>query len=407
MKRSLSFFALAGLLASLAVCPARAQQTPPSSPPSSQPGAAGGGNRTSGPPTVGRPQQQQVRMPLYVEGRVLGENGQPVTETVPLKLSCGMRTLQVIRTDIRGYFQFALGMGARANADFNAAEEAPMSSIASGINVPGGYSGFGTGDSLTGCELSISVPGYLPVMRTITDVASLGIIDVGVVQLRRTGGAAGAAVSATSLLAPSDARKEYEQGMKDLRSNRVPQATKHLERAVATYDNYAAAWNELGRIYAADRQITKARQSYDKAIAADSRFAPPYVGMAAVVLEDQDYEGALGYVGKAAELDPNILMSVAGYIQAVANFRLNRLDAAVEGALAAEKGPHANIPQLHALLADIYMRKQDSANAAAHIRAYLKEAPQGPFAAPLRKSLDNIEKSAANAGNNPDSTARP
>jgi tetratricopeptide (TPR) repeat protein len=409
MKRSLSLFALAGLLASLAVCPARAQQggTPPASQPPSQPGAAGGGNRTSGPANAGRSQQPEARMPLYVEGRVLGEDGQPVAETIPLKLSCGMRTLQVIRADIRGYFQFALGMGARANADFSAAEEAPLSSISTGINVPGGYSGFGTGDSLTGCELSVSVPGYLPVMRTITDVASLGIIDVGVLQLRRTATAAGAAVSATSLLAPSNARKEYEQGMKDLRSNRMAQATQHLEKAVAAYDKYAAAWNELGRLYAADRQLAKARQSYEKAIAADPKFAPSYVGVASVVLQDQDYEGTLEYVGKAAELEPDILMGPAGYIQAVANLRLNRLDAAIQGAVAAEKAPHFNIPQLHAVLADIYMRKQDASSAAAHIRAYLKEAPQGHFAPQLKKNLEDLEKSAANAGSRLDSAERP
>lgn len=402
-----------GLLVLLAQCPSwgQAPGAPPPAPPPSQPAGGAGGTRggSGQQPAEAQPQNRQMQMPVYVEGRVLTETGQPATELVTVKLSCGMRTVQVVRADLKGYFQFALGAGTQANQDFSAADEAPMSSIITGVNVPGGYSGFGYGDgsSLTGCEMRISVPGYLPVMNTITDPASLGTIDVGILELRRTTVMSGAAVSATSLLVPNSAKKEFEQGAKDLRSNRLPQATQHLERAVGAYDRYAAAWSELGRAYAANHQMEKARYAYEKAIAADSKYAPPYVGLAASKLQDQDYQGAVETVDKAVALDPSILVGVAGYIQAVANFKLNRLDAAEQSALAAEKGPHQNTPQLHAILADLYLRKQDSANAAAHIRAYLNEAPQGSFAAELRKSLEEIEKSAANTGSASRPSARP
>jgi len=401
MNRFLAYFGLAGLLALLAACPSwgQAPSTPPAQPPSSGPGSSG--NRTSGPVGVAEQERnRQAQIPLYVEGRVLTETGQPAPETVSVKLSCGMRTLQVVRADLKGYFQFALGAGAQANLDFSAADQAAPGSMLTGVNVPGGYSGFGTGaNSLTGCELTVSVPGYQPVMGTVTDAASLGVIDVGILELRRIAAMPGAAVSATSLMAPSNARKEFDQAAKDLRGNKLSQATQHLEKAVAAYDKYAAAWHELGRAYAAGQQMAKARQAYEKAIVADAKYAPPYVGLAAVKLQDQDYEGAVENVAQAVELDPGILIGVAGYIQAVANFRLNRLDAAEQGALAAEKAPHQNTPQLHAVLADIYLRRQDSPNAAAQIRAYLQEAPQGPLAAELKQHLDRIEKSAAAGGN--------
>lgn len=411
MNRYLARFGLAALLILLVLCPSWARQTgtpPPAQPPSQPAGAAGGGNRTGGQPsTAEQPQNRQSQSPIYVEGRVLTDTGQPPPQAVSVKLSCGMRTLQVIRTDLKGYFQFALGQGTQANQDYSAADDAAPASIISGINVPGGYSGFGTGDSLTGCEMRISVPGYQPVMSTITDPVSLGTIDVGILELRRTTVMTGAAVSATSLLVPNNARKEFDQGVKDLQSNRLPQATQHLQRAVGTYDKYAAAWSELGKVYAADHQMEKARQSYEKAITADSKYAPPYIGLAAVKLQDQDYEGALETVEKAVQLDPAILMGIAGYIQAIANFRLNRLDAAEHGALEAEKGPHQSTPQVHALLTDIYLRRQDSPNAAAQIRAYLKEAPQGPFAAELKQNLERIEKSAAITGSSSSPSARP
>jgi tetratricopeptide (TPR) repeat protein len=267
------------------------------------------------------------------------------------------------------------------------------------MNVPGGYSGFGaSSNGLTGCDIRISVPGFVPMDVPITDPASLGVIDIGVLELRRIGTAPAGSVSATSLLVPNNARKEFDQGVKDLRSNRLPQATQHLERAVGAYDKYAAAWMELGKAYAANHEMAKARQSFEKAIASDSKYAPPYVNLGAVQLEDQDYEGALENIGKATEIDPTIIVGVAGYVQGVANWRLNRLDAAQESLLQAEKAPHANTPQLHVILADIFLRRQDSAGAATHMRAYIKEAPQGSFAVDMRRRLAEIDQAAANEG---------
>jgi tetratricopeptide (TPR) repeat protein len=343
-----------------------------------------------------------------VEGRILADNGQPLSERVSVKLSCGTRTVQVIRTDLKGYFQFALGAGVQSNLDFSAADEAPMPSILTGINVPGGYSGFGTsGGSLTGCDLRISVPGYQPLISTITDPASLGTIEIGTLELRRIGGMPGAAISATSLLAPSNARKEFDLGVKDMRSNNLKSATQHLERAVAQYDTYAAAWTELGKLYSANRETEKSHQAFEKAISSDPRYAPPYVSLAALKLQAREYQSAIEAVDKALELDPSLSMGVASYIRAVGNFNLNRLDAAEKSALEAEKGPHQNTPQLHAMLADIYLRKQDSSKAAAEIRAYLKEAPRGPLVAELKKHLERIEKSASNTGSTSNSPAQP
>jgi len=65
----------------------------------------------------------------------------------------------------------------------------------------------------------------------------------------------------------------------------------------------------------------------------------------------------------------------------------------------AEKGPHQNMPDLHAMHAEIFLRKQDYPNAAAQMRAYLKEFPQGRFADQMKKDLQQIEQSTpATAG---------
>jgi tetratricopeptide (TPR) repeat protein len=169
-----------------------------------------------------------------------------------------------------------------------------------------------------------------------------------------------------------------------------------LEKAVSEYDKYSAAWNVLGAIYSSSGEKDKANKAYAKAIASDPQYIPPYIGLAGMQLQNHEYENALETAGKALALDPRI--AAASFVQAAANLQLNRPDEAEKSARNAEQQPHQNIPQVHALLAQIFVEKQDYASAAAEMRAYLKEAPQGTFATEIKKNLDEIDKSTANAG---------
>ncbi len=221
----------------------------------------------------------------------------------------------------------------------------------------------------------------------------MGTVNVGTLQLKRIGGTQGSAIGVASLLVPSGAREEFDKAAKDARSNRLDSARHHLEMAVAKYDKFAAAWNELGKLLLMDHEIDKARQAFEKAVKADPQYIPPYLSLANLAIQNQEYEGAVETAGKALELDP--ALGVANFLQAVANFNLNRLDAAEKSALEAEKGPNQSVPELHALLAEILLQKQDYSNAAVEMRTYLKEFPEGPFARELQKKLEEIERAAA------------
>src|SRR5262245_55737369 len=91
-------------------------------------GSSGGGGQPGAPGLPGRQPQQQQRMqgPVYISGRVIVETGRPAAEAVSLELSCGARAMQVIHTDLGGYFTFTLGTGAPSNLDFTASSDAPM-----------------------------------------------------------------------------------------------------------------------------------------------------------------------------------------------------------------------------------------------------------------------------------------
>lgn len=405
--RLTAYYFITALLLFLSVLPSWAQKSGSQGP--SRPSAPSGGASPNAPGQQGPlgPSGTQMQTPLYVNGRVLlMDTGQPAPEPVSVHLNCGMNLLQVIQTDLKGYFQFILGAGPQSNANLSAADDTPIGMMGGGMNSPASFGRYGGFGDLTGCELRVVVDGYQPATHILSGPAELSSMDAGTMRLTRIAGVQGSAISVTSLLVPSSARKEFEKGDKDARNNKLKSATEHLEKAVGEYDKFAAAWNELGGIYAASHDLERARQAFAKAIAADPQYIPPYVHLANLELQNEEYENAIDTAGKALTLNPGV--ELANFVQALANFRLNRLDAAEKTAREAEKGPGPIFPQWHALLAEIFLEKRDFSNAAAQMRAYLKQSPKGPLAPEMKKNLDKIEASGTAAeGPSKTSAAQP
>jgi hypothetical protein len=323
---------------------------------------------------------------------VVSDSGQPLTQPVTVALFCGIKSLQAVHTDQKGYFNINLGMGGQGNGDFSASEDvAILAADGSMLPVPG--VGSVQDDVVTGCEVRVSVSGYRPLTYNMHGSANqdFGRVNVGTLMLSRIGGPAGASVSISSMLVPDSARKEFEKGEKDAQNNKdLKSATQHLEKAVTLYDKYAVAWSELGRIYAVTNEVGKAGSAYEKAIAADPAYAPAYTSLANLDLQTGKNEEAVAHAAKALEIDPN--NTFAFLIDAMGNFNLNRMDDAEKSARKVEQAPHGNVPQVHALLANVDLRKHDVTGAAAEMRAYLKESPQGEFAEQMKSNLEELEK---------------
>ena len=352
---------------------------------SSRGGSSSTPSRTTPTPTPRR-STEQMRRPTYVNGRVVMATGQSISEAVSVELNCGMKPLQAIHTDLGGYFTFSLGgTGFQSNMDFSASNQSPMGFGGSQSGLPRRM-----GNSLAGCELRISVPGYHPLNYTLSQHSDMGRVDVGELRLARIAGATGSAISVTSLLVPKDARKEYERALKDIEKNKLENAKKHLDKAIAKYDEYAAAWNKLGWIYRNNQEEEKATEAFEKAIAVDSQYIPPYMNLATLQFQTGQFQNAVDMSEKVLQMDPSI--GFASFIQAMGNFNLNNVDAAEKGARHAEQGPHANIPQVHALLAEIYLQKEDYSQAAVEMQTYLEESPEGQFAEKMKETLAQIEE---------------
>src|SRR5580704_7786923 len=114
MNRLLVRCGTACFFALLMAGPSWGQKTGNPAPPAQPSGPLAG---SSGPNVASPTPSREMPTPLYIRGRVLMETGQPVPEPVSVGLSCGMRTVQVVHTDPKGYFQFAMGAGPQSNID--------------------------------------------------------------------------------------------------------------------------------------------------------------------------------------------------------------------------------------------------------------------------------------------------
>src|SRR5579862_7818219 len=182
MKRLLVPFGMASVLV-LVAGPSWGQRvgapTQPSQPTSPAPSSSASPNVSS------QPSNRQIQPPLYVSGRVLMETGQPVPEPVSVGLSCGMREVQVVHTDLKGYFQFTLGAGPQSNIDTSASNDTSLG----GFGLPGsGNSPFNANNNMMGCELRVSVSGYTPLSKLLTSPPDIEGIDAGTLLLRRRAG---------------------------------------------------------------------------------------------------------------------------------------------------------------------------------------------------------------------------
>src|SRR5271165_807751 len=158
---------------------------------------------------------------------------------------------------------------------------------------------------LTGCKLRAVLGGYSSDEFDLSRSKLATSNEVGKIVLHKREGAAGVAVSETTQGAPKEARKNFDKGRElELQRGRLDDAQKSLEKAVAIYPQFAAAWNELGTLYGQLGKLTEARNAYRSAIAADARFVPPIDGLAYVAGLENKWDEVAQLTGDVIRLDP-------------------------------------------------------------------------------------------------------
>jgi TolA-binding protein len=398
MKRSLVRYSIAVSLTLVLASPLLAQKggSPPPKAPPSQPTSGPSGPMTPNPGVAG----PAIQTPPFVYGKILTETGARLPDSTSVELDCETQRVKAIHPEVNGTFQFDMHAIEQPDQDMSAAVDPWGTQTATPITAQNGPMNSGASAMFSDCDLRISAPGYQPVWKFVDmRTGDVGGVNMGTLVLSPTFVDPSSEVSVNSLMVPKKARKEYQKGEKALRDNDLKGAANHLQKAVADYNKFAPAWNDLGRVYITAHQNDKAAQAFTNAIAADSGYVVPYLNLAQLQIQGQQYANAADTAGKALGVHPGL--PAAAYLEALADFQLNRFDAAEQSAREAERGPHQNIPQLHLLLANILLRRNDFSAAAQEMQAYLKEFPNGQFVAEVKSRLPQVEDAAARQSASP------
>jgi len=376
------------------------------------PGGTPGGlpGSTSRPPTFPSPHDQRqspfptdMQRPIFFQGKVMMEDGTPPPEPVVIERVCNGNPRPEAYTDTKGRFSFQLGQNTQVMADASVSNTGDVF----GPNSPGmGGSGGMRGMSgptrggiserdLMGCELRASLAGFRSESVNLSGRRSMDNPDVGVIILRRLANVEGLTFSATSAMAPKDAKKAFEKGREQARKKKFPEARKELEKAVTIYPRFANAWQDLGRVLESMDQPAEAKKAYEQALAADGKLVEPYVQLAYLSARENDWKNCAASSEKALKLNPFDFPQAYLY-NAVANINLHNLDAAEKSAREGVKAdPQKRIPKMRYFLGIVLAQKNDVNGAMEQMKGYLSLLPENaPDAAVVKGQISQLEKFA-------------
>jgi tetratricopeptide (TPR) repeat protein len=380
----------------LVVPVALAQRPPGAAPPPSAPPSRSGNTLS----TIPQPDQPREDLVMFLLGRVATADGSAVPNDVLVERVCSAGVRQQVHVSPRGEFSMQLGSKNDSYVDATGGEPSQdgLTSKNSNLGIPR--------QELANCELRASVSGFSSSVVSLVDLnGSLSTVDVGAIVVQRRGKTEGLTLSASPYKAPKDARKAYEKGLEAERKGELANAHKYFGKAVEAYPKYTNAWFQLGTVLQKEHQKDAARTAFTQAATIDTKFLPPYLSLALMAYEAENWTEVLDFSGHILDLDP--LNHVAGYVwdldplnyteayfyNAVANYKLKKFEAAEKSGLKAEQvDVPTRFPQLHLLLAEIFARKNDYAIAISELQTYLELVPHAKDADLLRERLANLEK---------------
>jgi tetratricopeptide (TPR) repeat protein len=366
-------------------------------------------NSTGRNPNMGQPTTDNsgiMQRPYYLSGKVALQDGTPPPESVPIQLMCGAAPRIVGYTDSKGRFNVDLTNRQDMLRYADASEDMPMGRMgtANGANSGMGRSSGQMSGSmpssrdLMGCSVQVSLAGFRSTVVNLGEHHSLDNPEIGTLFLTRLGNVEGLTISATSAMAPKDAKKAYDKAKDQEKKGKLENAQKELEKAVEIYPKYAAAWYALGVIQQ-QNDAAGARKSYAKALEADPKFVSPYLQLAALAAKEGNWKEVADDTDRLLKLNP-VDFPQAWLYNALANYQLQKFEAAEKSAREVlSKDPGHQFIKAEQILGLSLAMKLDYPGALEHLRAYLRFVPSGPDADQTRKNIEEVEKAGQQAQN--------
>jgi tetratricopeptide (TPR) repeat protein len=333
---------------------------------------------------------------VFFSGKVMLDDGTSPSDPVRIERVCDGRAIFAAWTDEKGEFNFKVSAGGSdastddASRSTNQAEDMnkPMNATASQYATP-------ITSGLKGCEIAAVLSGYQSARVSLDLKSMMDSTRLGTIILHPLSRATTLTVSATSLAAPSNAKKAYLKGLEAMRLQKWDAAASEFTKAVTNYPKYATAWYQLGMARQSKNDAAGAMEAWKQAQSSDPKYVKPYENLTALADRQGNWAAAEEYSRLWIQLDPEDFPG-AYLFNAVANSRLNKPDAAEKAAregLRVDKDQH--IPRMNYVLGLILMDKKEYGESAKCFRKYLELAPNANDAAMVRQQLPKIEEMAA------------
>jgi tetratricopeptide (TPR) repeat protein len=249
-------------------------------------------------------------------------------------------------------------------------------------------------DPLANCDLRAELSGYSSTRVSLYNHQQFDNFDVGTITLHRMTGEEGRTVSALSLKAPKDAKKNFDKGQEQTRARKTAEAAASFQKAVAAYPQYADAWLELGKAQLQLGSKDDAHADFQKAMDLDDKLVGAWQQLGYLASDQSDWPAASRYLDQAVRLDP-VDSAMAWYFDAMANYNQGRFDMAERSIRAEMKLDPSENPRAEFLLGMVLIARKDIAGGATILRKFVTTYPDDEAAASAKKILANAETALA------------
>lgn len=200
-----------------------------------------------------------------------------------------------------------------------------------------------------------------------------------------------ATVSVTSLLTPQKVERTFEHAEKDFAGNKIQDAEKEVNTAIAINPNSAVAWCLMGTLREKQLKLDEPSTDYSRALSIDSHLVPAYLGWARIAFRGHRWQEIVRLTNQVVSL--NSLSSPVAYLyNAAANFNQSNFAAAEISArrFQALDAAHER-PQVYLLLGDILASEGDYAGAAEQKETFLTIVPNAYDAKEIKEQVSILE----------------
>jgi tetratricopeptide (TPR) repeat protein len=197
-------------------------------------------------------------------------------------------------------------------------------------------------------------------------------------------------VSAADLNIPESAKKEFDKASAQMAKKNWGKAIAGFNRALALYPDYAAAYNNLGVIYAKTGDRKTEREALQKAVALDDHLAVAYVNLGIMAIAERNFPEAENMLNKATSADPENTQTLV--LLANAELLDKHYDQAISNCHKVHSMPHESQALIHYIAARALEHENRASEAVTEFQTFLKEEPSGPRAESVRGELTRLQR---------------